>query len=80
VVTRNRRLAEAALRPWTPAFTHGDLRIEHVFIDDDEVTGIVDWSEAAPGDAHFDLATLTLAHQKNLMTSSPATAPMSTAT
>lgn len=25
LVTRNRRVAEAALRPWTPAFTHGDL-------------------------------------------------------
>jgi hypothetical protein len=24
LVTRNRRVAEAALRPWTPVFTHGD--------------------------------------------------------
>src|SRR3954464_13785601 len=39
VVTRNRRLAETALRPWTPAFTHGDLQITHVFVDGDEVTG-----------------------------------------
>jgi aminoglycoside phosphotransferase (APT) family kinase protein len=66
VVTRNRRLAEAALRPWPPVFTHGDLHIAHVFIDGDQVTGIVDWSEAAPGDALFDLATVTLAHEKNL--------------
>jgi len=66
VVTRNRRLAEAALRPWAPVFTHGDLHIAHVFIDSDQVTGIVDWSEAAPGDALFDLATLTLAHEENL--------------
>jgi len=66
VVTRNRRLAETALRPWTPVFTHGDLHIAHVFIDGDQVTGIVDWSEAAPGDALYDLATLTLAHEKNL--------------
>ena len=66
VVTRNRRLAEAALRPWTPVFTHGDLHIAHVFIDGHEVTGILDWSEAAPGDALFDLATLTLGHQENL--------------
>ena len=28
LVTRNRRLAEAALRPWTPVFTHGDLQID----------------------------------------------------
>ncbi|HEX5993799.1 MAG TPA: phosphotransferase, partial [Jiangellales bacterium] len=32
VVTRNRRLAEAALRPWTPVFIHGDLQVDHVFV------------------------------------------------
>jgi len=42
VVTRNRRVAEAALRPWTPVFTHGDLQVAHVFVDVDEVTGVVD--------------------------------------
>jgi hypothetical protein len=26
VVTRNRQVAEAALRPWTPVFMHGDLQ------------------------------------------------------
>ena len=66
VVTRNRRLAEGALRPWTPVFTHGDLQITHVFVDGDEVTGIIDWSEASQGDALFDLATLTLAHDEHL--------------
>jgi len=66
VVTRNRRLAETALRPWTPVFTHGDLHISHVFVAGNEVTGILDWSEAAPGDALFDLAVLTLAHEQNL--------------
>ncbi len=66
VVTRNRRIAEAALRPWTPVFTHGDLHIEHVFVDGDELTGIIDWSEAARGDALFDLATLTLGHEERL--------------
>ena len=66
VVTRNQRLAETALRPWTPVFTHGDLHIEHVFVDDGEITGIIDWSEASQGDALFDLATLTLAHEKHL--------------
>src|SRR5581483_11363054 len=63
VVDRNRRLAETALRPWTPVFIHGDLQIEHVFVDGDEVTAVIDWSEAAQGDALFDLATLTLAHE-----------------
>lgn len=66
VVRSNRRLAEAAIRPWNPVFTHGDLHIEHVFIDGDEVTGIIDWSEASRGDALFDLATLTLANDEHL--------------
>ncbi|MFD9240352.1 phosphotransferase family protein [Streptomyces sp. NPDC059556] len=66
LVTRNRRVAEAALRPWTPAFTHGDLQIAHVFLDGDEVTGIIDWSEAGRGDALYDLATFTLGHEQHL--------------
>jgi len=66
MVTRNRRIAEAALRPWTPGFAHGDLQITHVFVDGDEITGVVDWSEAGPGDALWDLATLTLGHEERL--------------
>jgi aminoglycoside phosphotransferase len=66
LVTRNRQVAEAALRPWTPAFTHGDLQIAHVFVDGDEVTGIIDWSEAGQGDALYDLATFTLGHEEHL--------------
>jgi Ser/Thr protein kinase RdoA (MazF antagonist) len=66
VVTRNRRLAEAVLRPWTPVFIHGDLQVDHVFVAGDEVTGVIDWSEAAQGDALFDLATLTLGHEEHL--------------
>ncbi|GLF93640.1 phosphotransferase family protein [Streptomyces yaizuensis] len=66
LVTRNRQVAEAALRPWTPAFTHGDLQIAHVFVDGDEATGIIDWSEAGRGDALYDLATFTLGHEEHL--------------
>jgi len=66
VVTRNRSLADTVSRPWTPVFIHGDLQITHVFVDGDEVTGIIDWSEASRGDALFDLATLTLAHEEHL--------------
>ena len=66
VVTRNRRMAEAALRPWTPVFVHGDLQVSHVFVDGDEITGVIDWSEAAQGDALYDLATLTLGHEEHL--------------
>ncbi|QWF79512.1 phosphotransferase family protein [Amycolatopsis sp. CA-230715] len=66
LITRNREVAEAALRPWTPVFTHGDLQISHVFADGDQITGVLDWTEAAQGDALFDLATLTLGHEEHL--------------
>jgi len=66
LVTRNRRIAEAALRPWRPVFTHGDLQITHVFVDGDELTGVIDWSEAAQGDGLYDLAILTLGHEERL--------------
>jgi hypothetical protein len=66
LITRNRRIAEAALRPRTPVFTHGDLQITHVLVDGDEITGVIDWSEAARGDAQYDLAILTLGHQEHL--------------
>lgn len=66
VVRRNRQAAEAVLRPWTPVFIHGDLQIVHVFVDGDEVSGVVDWSEGGQGDAMYDLATLTLAHEERL--------------
>ncbi len=66
LVTCNRQVAEAALRPWTPVFIHGDLQITHVIVDSDEITGIIDWSEASQGDALFDLAILTLGHEEHL--------------
>lgn len=66
LVTRNRQIAETALRPWTPVFTHGDLQLAHVFVDGDEVTGVIDWSEASQGDALFDLAILTLGNEERL--------------
>jgi Ser/Thr protein kinase RdoA (MazF antagonist) len=66
LVARNRRIADAALRPWTRVFTHGDLQITHVFVAGDEVTGVLDWSEAAQGDALYDLAILTLGHEERL--------------
>jgi aminoglycoside phosphotransferase (APT) family kinase protein len=66
LVTRNRRIAEAVVRPWAPVFTHGDLQADHVFVDGDEVTGVLDWSEAGQGDPLYDLATLTLGHEEHL--------------
>ncbi|HEY3504987.1 MAG TPA: phosphotransferase [Actinocatenispora sp.] len=66
LVTRNRQVAETALRPWRPAFTHGDLQAAHVFLDGTTVTGVLDWSEAARGDPLYDLAVLTLGHEDHL--------------
>jgi aminoglycoside phosphotransferase (APT) family kinase protein len=66
LVTGNRQLAQAALRPWTPVFIHGDLQVDHVFIEAGQITGVIDWSEAAPGDAQFDLAILTIGHPEHL--------------
>jgi len=67
VVTRNRTIAEDSLRPWTPVFTHGDLQVAHVFVEGDQVTGVIDWSDACRGDAMFDLAILTLGHEEHLV-------------
>ena len=66
LVRRSREVAEAALRPSTPVFMHGDLQVSHVFVDGDEVTGVIDWSEAGQGDALYDLASLTLGHPEHL--------------
>jgi aminoglycoside phosphotransferase (APT) family kinase protein len=66
VVRRNLEIAQAARRLWTPVFIHGDLQIVHVFVDGDEVSGVVDWSEGGHGDAMYDLATLTRAHEEHL--------------
>ena len=66
LVTHNRQVAGAALKPWTPVFTHGDLQVSHVFVDDVEITGVLDWSEAGPGDPLYDLAILTLGHEEHL--------------
>ncbi|MGW5240973.1 phosphotransferase family protein [Monashia sp. NPDC004114] len=66
LVSRNRQVAEAALRPWAPVFMHGDLQVAHVFVDGDEITGVLDWSEAGRGDAMYDLASLTLGHPEHL--------------
>jgi aminoglycoside phosphotransferase (APT) family kinase protein len=66
VVTGNRQIADAALRPWTPVFTHGDLQIAHVFVEGDAISGVIDWSEAGQGDALYDLATLSFGQERHL--------------
>lgn len=66
VLARNRQRAESVLRPWQPAFIHGDLHLEHVFVDGNVLSGIIDWSEAAQGDPLVDIASLTLANEDRL--------------
>jgi aminoglycoside phosphotransferase (APT) family kinase protein len=66
VLEHNRRLAQRVLRPCTPVLTHGDLQPDHVFVIEDHVTGIIDWSGAGPGDPLHDLAVLTLGHPEHL--------------
>jgi aminoglycoside phosphotransferase (APT) family kinase protein len=66
LVARNRQVAAAVFRPWSPVFIHGDLQVTHVFVDGDRVTGVLDWSEAGQGDALYDLAILTLGHEERL--------------
>ncbi|RKS67880.1 phosphotransferase family enzyme [Motilibacter peucedani] len=66
VLAHHRRRAESVLRPWTPVFVHGDLHASHVFVDGGRVTGIIDWSEAAQGDALADLASLSLTHERHV--------------
>ncbi len=48
--------------------------------DGDEITGVVDWSEAGQGDALYDLARLTLGHEEHLGDVVAVTAPTSTST
>lgn len=66
LVRRNREVAQAALEPSKIVFMHGDFQLTHVFVDEDVVTGVIDWSEAGQGNAMFDLATLTLGHEEHL--------------
>ena len=40
---------------------HNDLKLDHLFADDRELTGIIDWGDAAVGDPRFDLARLSMA-------------------
>lgn len=43
------------LEPVTPTLLHGDLHPRHVYAADGELTGIIDWGDAAFGDPLFDL-------------------------
>jgi aminoglycoside phosphotransferase (APT) family kinase protein len=51
----------------TLTFVHGDLQPAHIFIGrDNQVTGVIDWGDAGPGDPLYDLAVLTVGHSEHL--------------
>jgi aminoglycoside phosphotransferase (APT) family kinase protein len=60
------RIVQPALRPFPLVFTHGDLQAAHVFVDGDDVVGVIDWPDACRGDALFDLAVLTVGFEEQL--------------
>ena len=66
VLHRAARIVEPALRDFPLVFTHGDCQPAHVFVDGDEVAGLVDWSDACQGDALYDLAVLTVGCEERL--------------
>jgi aminoglycoside phosphotransferase (APT) family kinase protein len=69
VIERHAERARTALAPTTAStLVHGDLQAAHVFVDPstDQVTGILDWSDAGLGDPHHDLAVLTVGHAEHL--------------
>ena len=80
LVTRNRQLAETALRPWTPVFVHGDLQVDHVFVAGDEVTGVSTGPRRPRATRSSTSPSSRSGTRSILATSSPATAPTSTAT
>lgn len=45
---------------------HGDLQPAHVLIDDDRISGVIDWADTGTGDRHYDLAVLTARHPERL--------------
>lgn len=61
-----RAQAGIVLRPFVPTFIHADLQAAHVFVDGDEVVGVIDWEDAEAGDPHFDIAVLTMGHREHL--------------
>src|SRR5437763_3262922 len=63
--THRARAARGAATAET--FIHGDFQPAHIFMTaDNEVAGVVDWGDAGVGDAHYDLAVLTVGNSENL--------------
>jgi hypothetical protein len=80
VVTRHRRRATAVLRPWMPVFIHGDLQVDYVFVEGDQVTGS-STGQRRPEATRCSISPSSRSDTQIASTMcSPATAPMPTET
>jgi aminoglycoside phosphotransferase len=50
-------------------FIHGDFMWDNVLVQDDQITGIVDWGGGAYGDPRYDLALAILPHEEGEISS-----------
>lgn len=50
----------ARLEPLDNTFVHGDLFARHVFVENGNLSGIIDWGDAIVTDRHYELAKLHL--------------------
>lgn len=52
------QIEEYQTSPEVRVFVHADLAVEHVFVDDAELTSIIDWGGAEATDPHYELPIL----------------------
>jgi aminoglycoside phosphotransferase (APT) family kinase protein len=57
------RLRKSHPAPVPPTLIHGDYMWDNVLVQDDKVTGIIDWGGGAYGDPRYDLALAILPHE-----------------
>lgn len=48
----------------TPHLVHGDMGYDHIMVDGDEITGIIDWGGAKSVDPAYDFALVHFFHEK----------------
>ena len=51
-----RLVAEHEAAEFEPVLTHADLGPEHILVEGDRISGVLDWTDACFGDAAIDLA------------------------
>lgn len=60
--------------PVTPTLIHGDFMWDNVLVEDDKITGIIDWGGGAYGDPRYDLALAILPHEDGEISDNEVTA------